>query len=162
MMNQPPANMLLRPRRPRLKEGDYFSIALGDNLYAYGRVLGSPALAFYDGIGPPISDVNELKGRQVLFKIWVMKDAFRRLNWQIIRNEPLEEGLRRRLVFFKKDKISGELSLYYSWPGRTEEVPATLKQCERLECAAVWSACHVEERLLDHVRGAPNKHVRLF
>ncbi len=162
MSNQPATATGLRVRRPKVKEGDFFSIVLENGQHAYGRVLGSPALAFYDGIGPVVTNVQELIGRPVLFRIWAMKDCFKCLNWQLLGNQPLEEHLRERLIFFKKDSISGELSLYYSWPGKSEEKKATRQQCVGLECAAVWSACHVEQRLLDHYHEVPNKSVQVF
>jgi hypothetical protein len=59
--------------------------------------------------------------------------------------------------FFKEDPISHALSRYRGGGG--DEVPASAEQCEGLECAAVWEAEHVVERLSDHFAGRPNAWV---
>lgn len=146
----------------RPQEGDFVQIKLDDSLYAYGRVLESPTIAFYDTCGELVEDLNVVLKSPVLFKIWVMKDAYKKPNWKLVGSLELEEELTGRIWFFKKDSISGELTLYSTHAHKTIEKKATRKQCVGLECAAVWSACHVEDRLRDHSRGVPNRTVTFF
>jgi hypothetical protein len=61
--------------------------------------------------------------------------------------------------FFKRDSISGKLSIYTERGGKSFEKDATLEECKQLECAAVWSANHIIDRLNDHFSGKPNKWV---
>ena len=143
-------------------EGDFFRIDLGEGLLAHGRILKSPICAFYDAIGDRALDSAELVKKPILFKICVMKDAFKTLPWKIIGHAELEALLQRRVWFSKMDSISGELTLYSSWQGKTDEKPATVSQCQKHERAAVWSACHVESRLRDHYAGVPNRTVENF
>ena len=143
----------------RPQEGDFIQIKLDDRLYAYGRVLESPTLAFYDTNGELLEDLNALLKSPILFKIWVMKDAFKKPHWKLVGSLELEEVLTGRIWFFKKDSISGELTLYSTHQHKTIEKKATRNQCEGLECAAAWAASHVEDRLRDHHRGVPNKWV---
>lgn len=148
----------------KAREGAYFEIDLGNETFAYGRVLQSPTLGFYDTKGPKISSVElqELDAADFKYKIWVMKDAFKRPNWNIIGFKDLEPSVSKQTWFFKKDAITGELSIYSSWNGKTEERSASVKECKSLECAAVWSAVHVEQRLRDDLNNVPNKTLRYF
>ncbi|MAS06728.1 MAG: hypothetical protein CL534_18860 [Ahrensia sp.] len=133
------------------------AIALADGSYCFGRVLAKPLIAFYDlnSLSKDVSLETVLKSR-VLFRIWVMNRALSSRRWPVVGHASLENELLAPPVFFRRDAISGKFSLYYQ--GGTEE-PATREMCEGLECAAVWDPEHVEDRLLDHYRGVPNKWV---
>lgn len=143
-------------------EGDFVEIRLEEGLHAYGRILESPTVAFYDAIGAPLENLDVLLQTPVLFKIWVMKYSFKEPHWKLVGSLELEPELTRPLWFFKRDCISGALTLYSSDSGEPVEKKATRKQCQGLECAAVWSPPHIEQRLLDHHRGVPNKWVTHF
>ena len=58
--------------------------------------------------------------------------------------------------FFKKDDISGALSITYTGD---DEKAATQEQVRGMECAAVWEPEHVVDRLNDQFAGRPNKWV---
>ncbi|OYW29835.1 MAG: hypothetical protein B7Z47_04340 [Chthoniobacter sp. 12-60-6] len=78
MKKQPSASSVVRAKKgKRQQEGDFFQVKLEGGLYAYGRVLESPTLAFYDTSGEILEDLNLLLKAPVLFKIWVMKDVFK-------------------------------------------------------------------------------------
>jgi len=139
-------------RQKRLK-GDIFEVDLRDGTFCYGRVINGSCV-LYDlrvGVRPLI---EEIVCQKVLFQVWVMKYAITRGIWKVIGNLPLEESLVERPRFFKKDSISGKL--YVTYDG-SQEIPATLEECQRLECAAVWDPEHVEDRLRDHFEGRRNK-----
>ncbi len=134
--------------------GSFIRIKLDENRHTYGRVLEGALFAFYDAVTNEELSPAEIKAKPILFKIWVMNRAVTTGRWEIIGNEPLEKGLLEQPYFFKKDALNPEkLSLYHEG----KESPATLEQCKNLECAAVWDAEHVEDRLRDHYAGKPNK-----
>jgi hypothetical protein len=144
-----------RKQTIRRKAGDILRIPLGGGEYGFGHVLRSPLVAFYDAKSPPDLPIDEIVGRPVLFKIWVTKAAVQGGAWQVIGHMPLPEELLVEPWFFKKDSLTGALSLY-RYP---EEVPATRRDCEGLECAAVWDGQHVVDRLRDHFAGRKNAWV---
>jgi hypothetical protein len=141
-------------KRKTRKLGDILKIDLRDGKYAFGRVLEDPLCAFYDLHSETVPDLNYIISRPVLFKIWVM-NYFKDAGWEVIGNHPLEAALEVVPKFWKQDLISKKLSLYR----KGEEWPATVTECEGFENAAVWSTCHVEDRLRDHFAGRKNKWV---
>ncbi len=160
MKKHPTKDSGVGSKRP--KEGDYFQIDLGQGLFAYGRVMQSPIYAFYDVISTTPLTPRDLDQKPFIFKIWVMRYAWKRPNWTIISRGELPEELNQRVWFSKQDAISGELTMYSTFEGKTIEKKATLKQLESLERAAAWDPGHIEERLLDHHRGVECKWVKLL
>jgi hypothetical protein len=146
-----------KKRAIRRKQGDILLIPLGNEEYGFGRVLPSVLYAFYDARSPPNFSIDEIIGRPILFKVCVMDYAVKKGIWKVIGNAPLTEDLLIEPWFFKKDPISGVLTLYRDSTG--EEIPATRNDCEKLERAAVWDPEHVADRLRDHFTGRPNKWV---
>ena len=135
------------------REGHVFSIRLKDGRYAFGRVLKNPLCAFYVRVSDQILDVDEIAKDPIGFKVWVVDSAFKQPNWRIIGFRGLEPELRERVWFFKEDPISKALSLY----SQGEERPASERECENVERAAVWSAGHIEDRLIRYFNGTQDK-----
>ncbi len=141
-------------KKQRRTVGDFVKIGLDETVCTYGRVLEGALFAFYDARTDKDLSVEEIKAKPVLFRIWVMNRAVTTGRWKVVGNEPLEKELLKQPYFFKKDAFNPEkLSLYYEG----KEQPATIEECENLECAAVWDAEHVEDRLRDHYAGKSNK-----
>ncbi len=143
-------------KRPYRTPGNVVLIPLSDGKYTYGRVINAPLMAFYDLRSAEILPVEEVVKSRVLFKIWVMNSAISKHHWRVLGNLPLENELIAVAEFYKWDMISKKFSVY---EGDGQERPATLEECTNLECAAVWSAEHVESRLEDHFAGRENKWV---
>ena len=137
-------------RRRSFKEGDVIAIALPGGRFCFSRALKSPLMAFYDLVTTTVPTIDQIVTRPVLFKIWVMR--LKSANWTLIGNRSLTEDLLMPTDFYKRDPITARLTIYRE--GR--EVDATREECMPLECAAVWSAEHVEERLLAHIEGRPS------
>lgn len=146
---------MTKTKRFKRQVGDVIEIPLGDNRYGYGRILEDPLYAFYDVSTERHLAVEEVVGLPILFKIWVRDEAVKNQIWKIIGNKPLQSDLLEVPKFFKKDPINKKLSIY--WKGK--EVSASKEECAGLECAAVWDAEHVEDRLRDHFAGKPNRWV---
>ena len=142
-----------RPRKPQ--EGDIVEIPLPDGQLAYGRVLKSPLIAFYAVQAQAPLPVDQIVAAPVAFKVFVVHSAVKSGRWKIVGHAPLDDALQVPPSFYKVDSITKALSLYRH--GQTE--PATVEQCAGLECAAVWSAEHVESRLADLFAGRPNRWV---
>ena len=145
--------------RQKRREGDFVAIDLGDGCHAFGRVLPEPLIAFYDLRTTDAQPTPESLAQQpVLWRLWVANKAVESGRWRGFGHLPLTENLLEEPVFFKKDPITKATSLYQG----TREWPATLEECEDLECAAVWDPQHVEDRLRDHFGGRPNKWVQML
>jgi hypothetical protein len=152
--NQEIESKLMSKKTPRTV-GDILKIDLKNGKYGFARVLPSILCAFYDIQTEVAPNIDYIISRPVLFKIWVM-DYSKNADWQVIGNRALEPNLKIIPLFCKQDIISKKLSIHRD---DGNDIPATLAECEGLEIAAVWSACHIEDRLRDHFAGQKNKWV---
>jgi hypothetical protein len=130
-------------------------VDLGGGQIAFAHVLQSPLFAFYDLCAPNIPQIDKIVAAPIAFKIWVMKHAVTDGIWPVIGHVPILD-MDEAPKFFKRDRITGALSITCTG---AEEEKATLAECLRLECAAVWDPRHVTDRLRDHFAGRPNKWV---
>lgn len=144
-------------KRKRARVGDVVSIALPDGSYGFGRILTDPFIGFYHLQSDIVPPIEEIVLAPIAFKIAVSSFATKSDQWEILENVPLTDELKEEPLFFKKDLISGELTIYRD--STAEEIPATLAECESLECAAVWDPEHVVDRLVDLFAGRPNQWV---
>ncbi|NUM55672.1 MAG: immunity 26/phosphotriesterase HocA family protein [Candidatus Hydrogenedentes bacterium] len=138
--------------KQKIVPGDVFEVDLKDGSYAYGRVLRN-VFGFYDLRASTCPPVEEIVAHPMIFKIWVMDYAIERRLWRIIGHVPLSQELTVTPRFFKKDPITGRLTITVDG---SQEIPATYDECKELECAAVWDPEHVEDRLRDHFEGRKN------
>ncbi|WP_192888658.1 hypothetical protein [Vibrio bathopelagicus] len=124
--------------------GKVVQIELINGKYGYGLVLEEPLVAFSENVfDEPQSDFDVLFYSST-FSLWVMKSALGKTGWtkvSKIENHPL---MGQEHKFYKFDAISKKFSIYSGGV----EIPATKTECLDLECAAVWSREHVEDRLL--------------
>ena len=137
--------------------GDILAIPLGDGSFAFAQVLRDPLLAFFSLRSNVITHADEIVQSSVLFVVPVMNYAIRDGVWMVVGNSAIGSSLQKEPLFFKKDAVSGDLSIYKD--STAEEWPATKEECLGLECAAVWEPEHVEDRLRDYFAGVPNKWV---
>jgi hypothetical protein len=147
-------------KRVRRRVGDILKINLGDGLHSYGQVAEDPLIVFFDGAFGEALSPEQAIALPVLFRIWVHNDAVKKGIWEVIGNLPLAPRNAVEPFFYKQDAVTGTLSLYHSSFADTGwERPASATDCDGLECAAVWDAEHVEDRLRDHYAGRPNEWV---
>ncbi|MCO5965804.1 immunity 26/phosphotriesterase HocA family protein [Sinorhizobium meliloti] len=112
--------------------------------------------AFLDGVFEREEPVQDVRDQAVLFKLWVMDSAAKSGRWPIVGKVELPTASALDgAVFFKQDRISGKLTAYDAIANA--EVRLSFEEADRLECAAVWSPEHVEDRLRDHLNGVSNK-----
>ena len=105
--------------------------------------------------------VGDSSWDHVAFRIWVMDSAVDGKRWPVIGEQPLSEAERAREERLFKKGPDGSLTVYSTDPvtGQAREASASLEDVEGLECAAVWSPEHVEDRLRDQRDDKPNKWV---
>ena len=96
------------------------------------------------------------ENRAVIFKLWVMDSAATSGRWPVVDEVDLATvSAVDGAVFFRQDRISGKISAYDAITN--SESSHSFEEADRLECAAVWSPEHIEDRLHDHLNGIPNK-----
>lgn len=135
--------------------GDILEIPLGNGQRAFARIK-KPLMAFYDLMAERNPTIDSIVSKPIAFKVWVKNHSVTDGKWPIIGTRPLTPELEKPPTFFKRDPISGKLSVYNEG-GR--EKPATVAECDGLECAAVSDPNHVIDRLKDHFAKKPNKWV---
>ncbi|WP_286189982.1 Imm26 family immunity protein [Labrenzia sp. R4_2] len=128
---------------------------MSDGQFSYGRVLAEPLNAFYDFVSESEADAETVLSQPVKYTLLVMNNAVTSGRWRVISQADLDADLQKPVRFFKQHLISGELSINING----ESFPATVQDCIGLECNAVWDAEHVEDRILDEIKGRPNKWV---
>jgi len=149
--------MVNQKRRRRIKEGDVFGIELDDSLYGYGVVLNSILMGFYELKTKNLEqDLNRIVSQKFLFKVCVMKYAFKSKKWNFIDNYAVSDELKEQVYFFKQDPFDKSISVYFEKDKDCFEFPATYEEVKDFERAAVWDPEHVEDRLRDYFNGVPN------
>ncbi|MBN2423417.1 MAG: immunity 26/phosphotriesterase HocA family protein [Calditrichaceae bacterium] len=144
-------------RKQKRTIGSIVKIDLGNDEHSYARVLDKACYAFYDiKAREEIKNLNEIISKPILFIVSAYDDIITRGRWVKIGVVPLEDKLKQLPMQFIKDAINpDEFSIYN--PNTGEIFPAKKEECISLECAAVWEAEHVEERLKDHFQGKQNR-----
>lgn len=136
--------------------GSTIQIDLSNAVVCYGQVVSKAEIAFFNYFGKPKSAeaMSEIYSRPVLFVISVMNSAIKSGRWPVVDRTELSEELKRPRNYFIQDKITKQISIYKSDDGSMR--PAGIAEIDGLECAAVWDAEHVEDRLRDHHMGQKN------
>ena len=142
-------------------EGDIVEINLGDGTVSFAQVLADPLVAFFRkaykiGEQPRIVDIAR---HPVMFRIWVHNSAIRSGRWKVVGHAFPSDELMKAPSFFKTDPVTKQL-LRYDTGGK--EMPASPEEVADLECAAIWDAEQVEERIRDTLSGKRNKIVDAF
>ncbi|BCH58947.1 Imm26 family immunity protein [Agrobacterium vitis] len=143
-------------RRRKQKRGDLIRIDVDAGIHFYAVALTNPLFAFFDDIIDTDQPPAITEDQPVIFKLAVMDNAVRSGRWPVIgKVNPNTVAALDRTIFFKQDQISGRITAYD--PIANIETPISFEEAGHLECAAVWDAEHVEDRLRDHLNGIPNK-----
>jgi hypothetical protein len=138
------------------KRGDLVRIDIGGGKHFCAVALTNPLFAFFDSVLEQEHSPAIVVGQPILFKLAVVDNAVKSRRWTVINKIDLSiVSALENVVFFKQDRISGKISAYD--PIADIESPLSFEEADRLECAAVWTAEHVEDRLRDHLDGVPNK-----
>jgi hypothetical protein len=145
-------------KRVRRREGDILKIDLEDGRHVYGQVAREPLVIFFEGTFTEEMPLESVARLPVLFRLWIANHAITKGRWPVIGCQALEPENAAEPLFYKQDALNGRLSLYHSKFAATGyECPASLKECEGLECAAAWEPEHVIDRLRDYYAGTANR-----
>lgn len=136
------------------KTGDILKIDLGNGFHNYACVSTDPCLIFYEGRFSSDLSIGEIANLQILYKLFVSNFAIKDGIWPIIGKISLTKEQLTVPYMYKKDRVSGALSIYHSdFAATNYEIPATLEDCKNLECAAVWDPNNIVDRLNDYYLG---------
>ncbi len=143
-------------RGRKQKPGDIVRIDIGNNRRFHAVALTHPLFAFLDEELEAEELVDNLRGRAVIFKLWVIDNAVKSGRWPVVgKLDPATVSALDGATFFRQDLISGKITALDAITN--SESPLSFEEADRLECAAVWSPEHVEDRLRDHLDGIPNQ-----
>ncbi|MBM9549246.1 immunity 26/phosphotriesterase HocA family protein [Leptospira sp. 201903074] len=140
--------------------GHIVRIDLGRGDYCFAQILKVASYAFYD-IKTKDKDipVAEIQKRPVLFVCAVYDYAVTEGHWEKIGKVDKGFEITEFPMKFIQDELNPKKFELYN-PVTGEITPASRKECEGLERAAVWKPEHVEDRLRDHFNGIPNQWVK--
>jgi hypothetical protein len=142
--------------KQRITEGAILEINIENQYYVYAQILGKAGYAFFDiKSEQKLSDFSILEKTKILFFVSVYNDVITEGNWLKIGKLPIREDLKIQPMQFIQDPINQNNFELYN-PNTGDITKATRRECEGLECAAVWEGSHVEERIRDHYLGEPN------
>lgn len=146
-------------KRRRRKDGQIVKIDLGNQHYALAIVLREPLIAFFSKEFSEEEREANISNLPIAFTLMVMNSAVTSGRWEVVGNSEIPERLKYPPMFWKKDLISGQLSIYHEIASLAPyyERLARPEECKGLENAAVWGAENVEDRLRDYFAGRPNK-----
>ncbi|MBK8252952.1 MAG: immunity 26/phosphotriesterase HocA family protein [Polyangiaceae bacterium] len=148
-----------KTRRGRWRVGDVVAIPLGESgVVGFGLVLKAPLMAFFDASVPTGREpsAEQILRYPVAFKICVMRKPLVSGEWPRLGTVDVPEKLLEEPWFFMQDALNGKITITKTG---AEQLPAEPGQVDNLERAAVWSACHVVNRLQEHFAGRPNRWI---
>lgn len=143
-------------KRQQRTIGAVVRIDLGNGYYCFARILEHSTFAFYDYLSKEKeTEISLIISKPILFILAVYNDIITHGRWEKIGKYELEKELLTLPLEFIQDPINlSKFSLYN--PNTGEMIDAKKEDCYGLECAAVWDAEHVEDRIRDHYAGKPN------
>ncbi len=143
----------------RWKAGAVVRKTLDDDWTYYGRLLEKPWAAFYDfRTKEPVGELEEIVQHPVLFTVATptrLLSPGKWGGWEIIGSLPLGPELGPPQEQFIQDKLDPGQIRIIDAEGQIRD--ATFAEAEGLESAAVWDTTHIDDRLMDHFAGRPNK-----
>lgn len=129
-------------------------VRLDNGLFAYGQMLNEPEYAFFDIRDSGAAEATLVAKQSVIFRLWVMRNAHGSGRWEKIGNALLQAPLESPVLRFNQDSLN-PTKIRLGEDGVAGRL-VTPEECEQYECAAVWDANHVEDRLRDHFEGRSN------
>lgn len=142
-------------KRQRRTLGSILEIDLENGYFGYAQIINDDIM-FYDIYSDTkVSDLKLLEDRKPLFFLGVYDDVITKGRWKIVGKLPIKEENKIVPNKFIQDSLNPNSFELYN-PNTGEIIPSKREEVEGLECAAVWEAEHVEDRLRDHYHGKSN------
>ena len=145
------------PRKKNWTPGNVVAVPLEEGGYGFGVVITPSLTGFFNIKSDEPEMPSNIEKAELLFSIWVMNRAISKNHWKVIGEIEIPKTYDLNPWFYKFDFISKKYSLTKDGG---DEAPATLEECKKHECAAVWDPEHVESRLTDHFAGRENDWVK--
>jgi hypothetical protein len=149
-------------RNVSFSNGDIVKIPLPTEKFGYGCVLDRPLMGFYNFTNNGTIAIEYIARHPFMFKVFVEDNAIKSGRWTIVGKTPVVDNLRNKEKFFKKDPISNRFYIYIDSKLGVSEREVSPEECIGLEAAAVWSAEHVEERIIDELEGKQNRWAKIL
>jgi len=145
-------------KRQRITLDSILEVEINNGEYfVYAQILNEADYAFFDyKSDEKLTDLKILNGKEILFIVAVYDDVVTKGHWMKVGKLPLRNELKIKPMKFIQDAQNPEVFEFYN-PNTGEITPAIKADCKGLECATVWEAIHVEERIQDHYNGKENK-----
>lgn len=127
-------------------------IELEDGRFGFAKRLNFPEVAFLDlRLSDPVPDLALIAAAPTAFRIWVEKWALTgRMAWPRLGALPLAPDEEIKNAYHMRDRLKPGT---YRLCQNGKITSATYEDCKDLECAAVWSGNHAEDRLNAHFAG---------
>lgn len=134
--------------------GSVHLVALSDGSSVHAVALPEADFAFLDTRFAELDKLSSVLAYPMLFRVAVHKSAWNTDRWKRLGKVDLPSSMMDPQPTFIQDSLDPrKLEIYL----RGEIRPASEAECVGLERCAVWGPEHVEDRLLDHYQGKPNK-----
>ncbi len=143
--------------KQRITEGAILEINIDNQYYVYAQILTKGlGYAFFDLKSKlKIQDLTILQKANILFIVTVYNDIITQGIWVKVGKLPIRNNLLVQPMKYIQDiQNPNNFELYN--PNTGEIKKATREQCVGLECAAVWEANHVVDRIRDYYLGRSN------
>jgi hypothetical protein len=146
--------------KQRRTKGSILEIKLDNGTFAYAQDVGVDILFFNFFSNTPLdkNEIRILSDKLPLFFLGVYNDAITSGKWKKVGKLPIKQGHQIVPLKFIQDSLNPNNFEHYD-PNTGKITKASKEECEGLECAAVWEAEHVEDRLRDYRNRKPNKWV---
>jgi len=144
-------------RRQRIIEGSILEINIENQYFAYAQILKKGlGYAFFNFKSfEKLLDISVLNKAKVIFIVMVYNDVITKGIWVKIGKLDIRDELKELPMQFIQDSQNPNNFEIYN-PNTGEISKATKEQCLGLECAAVWEANHIEDRIRDYYNSIPN------
>jgi len=140
-------------KRQRWTRGAVVEVPLSDGSHTYAQMLDDPEYAFFDCRSGDDLPAAACVLRPVLFRLWVMRSVHSTGRWPKVGVAPVSVALQIPVRRYNQDRLRPQ-DIRLTLDGSDGPL-GTLADCDGLECAAVWDAEHVENRLRSHYAGVP-------
>lgn len=156
-MTQQKKNLEIDMAKQRITQESILEINIENQYYTYAQILKNGlGYAFFDfKSNERLTDFSILNTKKVLFIIMVYNDVVTQGKWLKVGKLPIREDLIEQPFKYIQDVLNPNNFELYN-PNTGKIIKATKDQCRGLECAAVYEAFHVEERIRDHFNGKVN------
>lgn len=124
--------------------GMVLAIPLSRGGFGFAQNVNGVETVFFRRRADELISPEEIAGEVIPFRCMVTHQALR--SWRQIGVAPVADALSAPGVYYRRDAMKPD-EYFLCTAGTAAERPATREACLGLECYAVWSKVHIEDRL---------------